>query len=128
MAPRSTDGVTDVVLFGLKPGVTRERFLGTVDAVSEWAQQQPGFVSRELSYVRADGRWVEVVRWETNEAADRAAEAELTADSCQPMFGLIDWDTIQIMRAEPAIARVSGGASVAGPADVADRASRVPQG
>jgi hypothetical protein len=107
---RSNDGVTDVVLFGLKPGATRERFLATVDAVSAWALQQPGFLSRELSYVPADGRWIEVVRWETNDDADLAAEAELTADACQPMFGLIDWDTIQILRAEPAIPKVSAEA------------------
>lgn len=114
MVQSSNGGVTDVVLFGLKSGVTREQFLGTVDAVSAWALRQPGFLARELSYVPADGRWVEVVRWETNDAADRAAEAELSAEACQPMFGLIDWDTIQILRAEPAMPKVSADAPSAG--------------
>ena len=115
----STAGVTDVVLFSLKSGVTRERFLGTVDAVSDWAREQPGFVSRELSYVPTDGRWLEVVRWASDEAADRAAEAELSADACQPMFGLIDWDTILIIRAEPVIPLVTNDPPL--PAAIEDR-------
>jgi hypothetical protein len=99
--------VLDVVVFSLKPGATRERFLGTVDAVSRWAQDQRGFVSRELSYAEADDRWIELVKWDTAEDADRAAEAEQSAEACQPMFGLIDWDSILIMRAEAAIPAVT---------------------
>jgi len=102
--------VLDVVVFSLKPGTTRERFLDTVDAVSRWAQDQPGFISRELSYAEADDRWIEIVRWSTAGDADRAAEAEQTAEARQPMFGLIDWDSILVMRADPAIPAVLGNA------------------
>lgn len=105
----SPSGVTDLVLFSLKPGSTRDQFLGTVDAVSRWALEQPGFISRDLSYAAAQDRWIEIVRWETLADAERAAEAELSAEACMPMFGLIDWDSIVIMRGEPAIKAVHAG-------------------
>jgi hypothetical protein len=106
---QSTTPVTDLVLFSLKPGTTREHFLATVDPVSQWALEQPGFISRDLSYVPAEDRWIEVVSWETLADSERAAEAELSAEACMPMFGLIDWDTIVIMRGEAAIAPVRAG-------------------
>lgn len=107
MTAQSPSSVIDLVLFSLKSGTTREQFLGTIDAVSRWAQGQPGFVSRELSYASAEDRWIEVVKWESLHDAEVAAEAELSADACVPMFALIDWDSIVITRGEPAIALVT---------------------
>lgn len=109
MAKQSPIGVTDLVLFSLKPGTKRDQFLGTVDAVSQWALAQPGFISRDLSYAQAEDRWIEIVRWETLADAERAAEVELSAEACMPMFGLIDWDTIVIMRGDAAIVPVHAG-------------------
>jgi hypothetical protein len=96
-------GVVDVVLFSLRPGVSRDQFLATVDPASAWVRQQPGFVSRELSYSSTDDRWIEVVKWESAESGDAAAAAEQAADECRPMFGLIDWDSIVLTRGELAI-------------------------
>ena len=41
------DKVLELVVFKLREDVTREEFLATNPALSEWARQQPGFVSRE---------------------------------------------------------------------------------
>ena len=62
------DRVLELVVFKLKVGVTHEQFLSTVDPVSDWARQQPGFVSRELSYSEA------------------AADAAMSSGSCAPML------------------------------------------
>jgi hypothetical protein len=75
MASEPGDRVLELVVFNLKEEVTRERFLGTVDAVSEWARTQSGFVSRDLSYVPAEDRWIEVVYWRTLGDAEAAADA-----------------------------------------------------
>ena len=78
--------VLELVLFKLKEGVTSERFLATVDAVSTWARTQPGFLSRDLSHDRAEDRWIEVVYWRTLGDAEAAADAAQGSAACAPMF------------------------------------------
>jgi hypothetical protein len=90
MSTTVADRVLELVVFRLKSGVSREQLLGTVDAVSEWAKQQPGFISRELSYAEAQDKWIEVVWWKSLHDAEAAAEAAMSSESCTPMFALID--------------------------------------
>jgi len=105
------DAVLELVVFKLRDGTAREDFLATVDAVSEWAQSQPGFISRELSYDAEGDRWIEVIRWRTMEHAHAAAELSLTSESCAPMFALIDDASTLMVHGEPAIppVRAAGG-------------------
>jgi hypothetical protein len=103
----------ELVVFELKDGVSREQLLGTVDAVSAWIAEQPGFVSRELSYDAAGDRWIDVVRWETLEAAHAAAELAMSSESCAPMFALIDMESTLMVHGEPAIAPVRGPSATA---------------
>lgn len=95
--------VLDLVTFKLRDGVTREQFLDTVDPVSQWASRQPGFVSRELSYCAADDKWIEVVHWASQAEADAAAADEANAQECAPMFGMIDMESLSMLRGEPAV-------------------------
>jgi hypothetical protein len=85
--------VLELVVFRLRDGVSREDFLGTVDAVSRWIGAQPGFVSRELSHDEEGDRWIEVVWWRTLADARAAAERAMTSESCAPMFALIDMES-----------------------------------
>jgi hypothetical protein len=102
--------VLELVVFKLKDGTTRERFLGSVDAVSAWAQAQPGFLSRELSYDAEGDRWIEVVWWKTMDDAKAAAEVAMSSESCAPMFALIDEESTQMVHGELAIAPAHAGA------------------
>lgn len=106
-ATTKTTEVLDLVIFTLKGDATREQFLGTVDAVSQWARSQPGFVSRDLSYNADQGKWIEMVRWVSVSDADTAAQVEMTAEECLPMFALIDTESMLYLRGDPAIDRVS---------------------
>jgi len=99
--------ILELVVFKLKEGATREAFLGTVDAVSAWAQTQPGFVSRDLCYSAADDRWVEIVWWDTLQDAEAAADAAMSSASCAPMFRLIDMESMLFLHGQPAIAPVT---------------------
>jgi len=99
--------VLELVVFTVKDGVTRERLLGTVDAVSEWARSQPGFVSRDLSYNASQGKWIEVVYWAGLADAEAAAKASETSEQCAPMFGLIDMESALFLHGVPAINPVS---------------------
>jgi hypothetical protein len=98
--------VLELVVFKLKDGATREQLLGTVDAVSAWAAEQPGFAGRELAHDPGGDRWIDIVRWRTLEDAHGAAERSLSSESCAPMFGLIDTESTLMLHAEPVIAPV----------------------
>ena len=92
--------VLELVVFKLHDAASREQLLGAVDAVSEWLRQQPGFVSRELSYDSEGARWTDVVWWRTMEDAKAAAELALSSEECAPMFALIDAESMQMIHAE----------------------------
>ena len=98
--PSSTDKVLELVVFRLNDGVVREQFLGTVEAVSAWLAEQPGFISRDLSYDGEGGRWIDIVWWSTMEDARAAGELAMTSESCAPMFALIDTDSVRMVHAE----------------------------
>jgi hypothetical protein len=106
--------VLELVVFKLVVGVSREQFLGTVDAVSTWAKEQPGFVSRELSHDADGDRWIDVVWWETIQDARAAAEKAWTSASCAPMFALISEEGSLMLHGEPAIAPVYASATPVG--------------
>jgi hypothetical protein len=95
--------VLELVVFKLREGVTREQLLGTTDAVSAWAAEQPGFISRELSHDAEGDRWIDIVWWRTLEDAHAAAERALTSETCAPMFALIDQESTLMIHGEPAI-------------------------
>lgn len=104
--------VLELVVFELKEGVTREQLLATVDPVSRWIGEQPGFLSRELLHDTANERWIDLVWWRTLEDAHAAAEKAMTSESCAPMFALIDMESTLMVHAEPVIAAVEPGAGV----------------
>jgi hypothetical protein len=95
--------VVELAIFKAKEGVTRGQLLGTVDAVSEWAKQQPGFVSRDLTYSADNDTWIDVVWWDSMDSAHKAAEVAMTSESCAPMFSLIDLEGTQMLHGERVI-------------------------
>ena len=95
--------VLELVVFKLNEGVSRERFLGTNDAVSTWISGQPGFISHELLYDEDGDRWIELAWWTTLEEARAAAERSMTSESCAPMFALIDMESALMLHGVPAI-------------------------
>ena len=93
--------VLELVIFKIKPGVTRERLLETAEAVTRWARAQPGFVSRELSYAKEGDRWIEVVYWAGLGDAQAATKAAETSEQCAPMFALIEMESMDFMHGIP---------------------------
>lgn len=92
--------VLELVVFGLRAGTSREELVGTVDAVSSWIAQQPGFVSRSLVEEADGGRWIDVVWWQSMAEARAAAERAMTSEACAPMFGLIDMQSTLMVHGE----------------------------
>ena len=107
---QSTEKVLELVVFKLAAGVSREQFLGTVDAVSAWISGQPGFISRELCHDAEGDRWIEVVWWSTMGDARAAPELAMTSGSCAPMFGSIDMESALMLHGERAAATAAAPA------------------
>ncbi|HEX8121914.1 MAG TPA: hypothetical protein VF549_11685 [Solirubrobacteraceae bacterium] len=98
--PADDGRVLELVLFNLQPGASREQLLATVDAVTAWIAEQPGFVSRSLAEDRDAGRWIDVVWWRSMDEAQAAAQRAMTSESCAPMFALIDMDSTLMVHGE----------------------------
>jgi hypothetical protein len=92
--------VLELVVFKLRAGSAREALLGTVDAVSSWIAEQPGFMSRTLVEDREGGRWIDIVWWRSLTEVQTAAERALTSESCAPMFSLIDMESTLMVHGE----------------------------
>ncbi len=84
-----TNRIIEVVTFRLAQGVSREAFLKTVPASSEFVSKMPGFIARRLSESE-DGTWLEHIEWETLEHAKVASEAFMKKESLKPMMEAID--------------------------------------
>ena len=98
----ASEKVLELVVFKLRDGVTREQFLATDGGVSRWAGEQPGFISRELSYDADGDRWIDVVWWRSLKVAQAAAERAMRSPSCAPMFSLIDEESTLMLHGTPA--------------------------
>ena len=92
--------VLELVVFKLRAGASREGLLGTVDAVSSWIAEQPGFVSRTLVDDHEGERWIDVVWWRSMADARAAAERAMSSESCTPMFALIDMESMLMLHGE----------------------------
>jgi hypothetical protein len=106
--------ILELVVFRLAAGVSREEFLGTVEAVSSWISAQPGFISRELCHDADGDRWIDVLWWRTMSDAQAAAELAMSSASCAPMFGLIDLESTLMVHGKPAVGPVVSGPTAVG--------------
>jgi hypothetical protein len=57
-------------------------------------------LSRDLTYSGDQDSWIDVIWWESVDAAHRAAEVAMTSEACAPMFALIDLEGIQMLHGE----------------------------
>lgn len=73
-----------------------QAFVAANQAVTDWARQQPGFVSRVLSEAE-DGMWTDIVVWAGQTEAEAAAAEMNRIMERFPAMMMIDPDTI-VMR------------------------------
>lgn len=105
--------VVEIATAKVKDGVTKDQLLATVDAVSSWVKEQPGFISRDLTYSADADIWIDVIWWESLDAANAAAEIAMTSPACQPMFELLDMQSVQMLHGERVIPTVTRNADAA---------------
>ena len=100
--------VFEIVVSHLNRGATHEALLETSKPVSEWVAKQPGFIDRKLIRSSDGNTYVESVRWHSLEEAERAAQLAQASPACAPMFGLIEFETLQMLHGRSVVEAVSG--------------------
>lgn len=76
----------ELVRFRLQQGKTSADWLKANEKINNWMEGQPGFRFRSLSETD-DGEWLDLVYWESLEAANAASEkfgAEMMS-VCEPL-------------------------------------------
>jgi len=83
------DQSLEIAVFCLKPGVTTDQFLQAADANAADFQKLNGFVRRELA-CSENGQWLDVVSYESRQAAEAAEPILSAAPSIQAIMVMID--------------------------------------
>lgn len=79
--------------FKLKPGVAEGRMMEASSAMQKhFLDLQPGFMRRELLQ-RGPSEFVDLVWWESREAAEAAMRVVGTSQACAGYFALMQFDT-----------------------------------
>lgn len=84
-----TKHTMETVTFKLAEGVTKDAFLQTVPASTDYMKGRSGFIARRLSCTE-DGTWIEQIEWETMADAKAAAANLGSTESIRPFLQAID--------------------------------------
>ncbi|TMV51510.1 hypothetical protein FE783_06965 [Paenibacillus mesophilus] len=93
----------EVVSYRLKPEADAVQFMEYANKLQETLNGVQGFKKREV-FCSGDSRsWVEIVEWESPEAAKQAEAAIMQLSFMREAMGLIDQSTIQMHVVKQAI-------------------------
>ena len=97
---RRDETVIDLVQFRLAGGMNEETFLKLSDAAqTAFFEKADGHLGRELTKIK-DGSWVDIIRWETAEKADKAPEEFSKNTDCLNLIHACDISSMKIVRLE----------------------------
>jgi heme-degrading monooxygenase HmoA len=87
--------VIEIAIFRLRAGTERARFLEAARAVDAALRCMTGFMSREL-LEEEEGEWVDLIRWASQDDAQRSIEALSRAPEAQSFLELIDPESVRL--------------------------------
>lgn len=88
--------VIDVVLFKTLPGVTDAQNLNVAEMLQPIIQAQKGYIKLEL-FKSDDGQWVEIVYWESSEAARAGNENVMASPEMSATFEVLDPENTEVL-------------------------------
>lgn len=81
----------EMVEFSLKDGVSAQDLREGALAAQRFVEEQPGYLSRHLAQPEsADGRWVDLVLWASEDDAKAAQARAMASEDCALLFSQID--------------------------------------
>ena len=86
--------VREIASFGATASAAEVRRAAA--GMESWLATQTGFVSRVLVGPDAEGRWVDLVRWRSQEAAEAAAAQIMNAPAAGAFMAVIDPGTVSM--------------------------------
>ena len=86
--PHSSAAV-ELALFSNKPDVKSSEIIRASRLMESTLTTWPGFVRRELVEL-GEGRWVDIVHWQSMADANAAIETAMTCPVCLAFFALLD--------------------------------------
>lgn len=101
-SPNSPTTVLEIVHFKLHENASDAQLADTHPAIDTFLHQQPGFLYRSLSQQDC-GEYIDIVYWESLEAAKAASDALMENDAGKAMLALIDMDSV-VMQHLPVLA------------------------
>lgn len=90
----STEEVYEIVSFKYKSEVPFEIQKESIESLNIVVSGFKGFKSRNVYYSDENGRWVDLVVWESREDAIRASEQAMENTNALNVFGMMDEQTI----------------------------------
>lgn len=89
-----TTHFVEIAPFEIKPQVSEAALLAaSLQMQADFLEKQPGFVKRHLLQKSATA-WMDIVYWESKEAAERALLAFESSPACAAYFQLMNMDTL----------------------------------
>lgn len=88
--------VIDVVLFKTLPGVTDAQNLKVAEMLQPIIQAQQGYIKLEL-FKSEDRQWVEIVYWESSEAARAGNENVMASPEMAATFEVLDPEKTEVL-------------------------------
>ena len=89
----------EIVVYQVKEGVSESEAIGKAQSVNDFVSSQDGFISRTMSKT-VDGKWVDVIFWESLEKAEKANEKAMQSTVPAAFFEIIDEKTMTFIHAE----------------------------
>jgi hypothetical protein len=87
--------VLEIAIFKLQAGISDAAVLQASEALMPALRRMEGYIKREL--VKGDdGEWVDIVHWQSLDAAQRAADTIMSEPSAEAFMQMIDPSTIQM--------------------------------
>ena len=90
----------ELVIYTVKEGISEKDALQAAASVNDFIKSQPGFISRKLS-LSNEGKWVDIIYWESLEAAQVANERAMKSTVTAPFFEIIAQKDMQFYHLAP---------------------------
>lgn len=95
----STAQVTEIATYDFKAGISEAEALSYAQSVNEFLRSNPGFIQRTCSRT-AEGKWIDVILWESMVLAEAAAEKAAQTEVCLTFFSKMEEKTSTYLLAQ----------------------------
>ncbi len=96
-------GAIEVVIFKTKEGYSQGQAQAALERLNDLVKGYDGFISRKLS-VDENGNWMDLVYWESQDLAVKAAEEVMKVPEAAEIFQVIEETSMQMHHFQPLMA------------------------